>query len=188
MLRNSENGQTLIEVVITLGVALIIITSILVLVNASNRRATIARQSTQASKLAQEGMEIVRNIRDERLDTVYVSCSTTPCTWKDLYSSSIGTISACIYLDTVPTPNEWNLYPLADIKCANEQGIEGIFDREIEISDVDITTTTPPIYTGICADSGLDESAVKRISVKVSWESPIGNQEREVVSCLSNWR
>ncbi len=178
-------GQTLIEVVITLGVALVIITSILVLVNASNRRATIARQSTQASKLAQEGMEIVRNIRDEGLDTVYVGCSTTPCTWNDLYSLSIVTVPACIYLDTAPDPDQWNLYPSADSKCDDEKDIEGLFERKVIISDDDIP---PPGPSQICTNSGLDYKAVKRINVIVTWESPIGNQEREVVSCLSNWR
>lgn len=188
-----RRGQTLIEVVITLGIALIIITSILVLVNASNRRATIARQATQASKLAQEGMEIVRNIRDEELDTVYVSCSTTPCNWKDLYSSSIGTIPACIYLDTAPTPNEWNLYPPTNSKCDAEKvggslggpPGSGIFERKIEISDDNIP---PPGPSQICTNSGSDYKTVKRISVKITWESPIGDQDREVISCLTNWR
>lgn len=190
---SGNRGQTMIEVVITLGIALIIITSIMVLVNASNRRVTIARQATQGSKLAQEGMEIVRNIRDGDQNTVKVgtkdtslgtvSCSTGSfCIWNDLYTDTQGTLNACLYLPS--GASEWNLIQnVVGGDCANEQGIEGIFDREIEISDDAVGS---PAY--ICSDANLGYSEVKRVSVKVSWESPIGNQKREVVSCLSNWR
>src|SRR4030042_5414136 len=84
-------GQTMIEAVVAIGVALVLITSVVALINASNRRTTLTRQANQASKLAQEGMEIVRNIRDRKGLTVRVgskagvACTTAvPCSWDEL--------------------------------------------------------------------------------------------------------
>jgi type II secretory pathway pseudopilin PulG len=60
----SKRGQTLIEVLIAIAVAVMIIVAIVTLLNASNRRAALSRQSTQASKIAEETLDIIRNIRD----------------------------------------------------------------------------------------------------------------------------
>lgn len=101
MLRNSEKGQTLIEVVITLGIALIIITSILVLVNASNRRATIARQATQASKLAQDTVTVTRLIFSDS-NGAGLSAHTSVCV-AEISSSEISTVRSKIVI-TVSVP------------------------------------------------------------------------------------
>ncbi len=184
-LHKNDKGQTLIEVVITLGIALIIITSIMVLVNASNRRATIARQSTQASKLAQEGMEIVRNIRDVDNDQAVqegLTCTAaSPCSWSDLYGDPVNTFSARL---EKPSTGDCSI---SESWCL-VSGIEtvlNIFTRTVQISDDNISGESV-----ICADSPtpLESENIKRVTVNVSWESPIGDQEREVVSCLSNWR
>ncbi len=195
-LHKNNKGQTLIEVVITLGVALIIITSILVLANASNRRATIARQSTQASKLAQEGMEIVRNIRDvdndqavqEGLIGLIPCTAASPCSWSDLYGDPVNTFSARL---EKPSTGDCSI---SESWCL-VSGIEtvlNIFTRSITVSDDDIGGG--PGEDVICAEDPppgqpeLEGTDIKRVTVTVSWESPIGDQEREVVSCLSNWR
>ncbi|MEX0616787.1 MAG: prepilin-type N-terminal cleavage/methylation domain-containing protein [Candidatus Woykebacteria bacterium] len=59
----SKKGQTLIEVLIALAVGAIFITAILGLATRSNRNANFARNQEQASKLGQQGIEIVRNIK-----------------------------------------------------------------------------------------------------------------------------
>src|SRR3990172_2560875 len=60
-----KSGQTLLEVVVTIGISSIIILSIVALGITVQRNATFARTSTQASKLAEEGVELVRSIRDQ---------------------------------------------------------------------------------------------------------------------------
>jgi type II secretory pathway pseudopilin PulG len=60
----SFRGQTMIEVLIAVAVAVMILVAIVTLLNASNRRTVLARQSTNASKVAQETLEVIRNVRD----------------------------------------------------------------------------------------------------------------------------
>lgn len=187
-LRNiqSKKGQTLIEAVVALAIALLLITSVLTLVNRSNARATNARQSTQASKLAQEGMEIVRNIRDvDAEDAVRVGaggCGSPPkyCKWSDLYTATQNTATA--YLQEPSDCGISESWCLVGVQPASEQTVIDIFSRSVEISD----DTLPS--GDICSDLGLTETQTKRVTVAVTWQSPLGAQERTVISCLTNWQ
>ena len=177
-----QKGQTLIEAVIALAIALVLISSVLTLVNRSNARATNARQATQASKLAQEGLEIVRNIRDVNADeAVRVgNPGCTPpgfCSWSDLYTDTQNTLNA--YLQS---PTDCGVAESWCLVSAVEPVLLGVFSREVEISDDDLSSGD------ICSDLDLDESQTKRITVTVSWQSPVGLQERNVISCLTNWQ
>jgi type II secretory pathway pseudopilin PulG len=195
-LNNKQKGQTLLEAVVTLAVALVIIGSVVTLVNSSNRRSNISRQATQASKLAQQGMEIVRNIRDvNHHDAVQVGESSagfctngTPCRWSELYSATQNTIPAFLAQnvggDCPAATESWCLISTA------EPDLLGIFTRSVEISDegnsgfgtpICVETTVPP-----SPDLGVDQ--VKRITVRVVWDSPTGQSERSVTSCLTDWR
>ena len=199
-LHRSSKGQTLLEVVVTVGVALVIIGSLVTLINASTRRSTIARQATQASKLAQEGMEIVRNVRDSRFrdatgdGTVRVGryggsslCTLDPyCIWDDLYTADQDdTPTALAYLSFGPpgcVADQWCLVG------GVEPPLLGIFSRQVEIRDNEIDIDGNGTLDSICSslDLGLDKT--KRVTVKVTWNSPTGNQERSVTSCLTKWQ
>jgi len=184
-----ESGQTLIEVVAALGVAVVVISSILGLITASNRKATLARQDSEATKLVQEGLEIVRNTRDTNavIKAGYendgggpVSCVTapTPCTFNALYTYTQGTFYAHLdnsgqeILDNPPsaTDNEAQL-------------LGGVFRREIIISDDPIGNPS-----SICLDSSLTAAQVKRVTVEVDWGSPSGTQTKKATTCLTPWR
>lgn len=193
----SCSGQTMIEVLVAIAVAVVIIGSLVTLINASTRRATLARQATQASKLAQEGMEIVRNIRDNDIpgairigiNSLGLSCNTYPavsCQFSFLYNNTQGNRTGHLSNPTSCGIGSW---------CLIEGGSETIsldtasFTRTVEVSDTlfydtDGNGTADAICSGI---SGGTASNVKRITVRVGWESPIGHQERTVVSCLTNW-
>lgn len=202
-LYKKNKGQTLIEAIVTLGIALVIITSVVVLINASNRRANQARQATQASKLAQEGMEIVRNIRDVNGDElVRVGVSTADpdcanagyCKWSDLYTELQGSILA--YLEYNCEGNDhWCLFdpPVPDLvppSTSEEFDLLGIFTRLIKIEDDEIDIDGDSTVDAICAKpdtgSSLDYTNIKRVTVTVQWQSPIGAQEREVTSCIAD--
>ncbi|MEX0621600.1 MAG: hypothetical protein WD187_01200 [Candidatus Woykebacteria bacterium] len=193
MFRNSEKGQTLIEAVVTLGVALVIIGSIVSLVNASNRRATLSRQATQASKLSQEGMEIVRNIRDVgndqavRVDNTGTCSDASPCSWGDLYGNKQFTFTA--YLQEPGSAG----CPIMESWCLSSVGeppLLTIFTRQVEISDDEFTDSDGD--TNICAEAvggtSLGSDEIKRVTVAVGWDSPVGNQTRRNISCIANWR
>lgn len=193
-----QNGQFLIEAIVTIAVALVIIGSILALVNASNRRATAARQATQASKLAEEGMEIIRNIRDVNGDglvrvgsgdiDINLICKSGPkfCKWSELYASDQANPTNA-YLSFGCVPNQWCL---VDTQPASESSLLGIFSRSVVISDDKIDIDGDGSEDAICAapDSGSDLTLndVKRVTVTVQWQSPIGLQRREVTSCIAN--
>ena len=106
------SGQTLIEVVVALGVAITIISAVVAVVLSALRGAEISRTQNQASHLAQEGMEVVRQLRntdyngfqtksgiyclDKNSSTLRSSCSlTTPNVDTYVRSISILQTSTC---------------------------------------------------------------------------------------------
>ena len=184
-----QAGQTLIEVVVAIGVALVIISSLVALMNASSRRSTLARQATQASKLAQEGAEIVRNIRDVGGgDVVRVGtstsnpfCSVSPfCSWNDLYTSTQGTRTA--FLQKPSDCGVTESWCLVNTQPSYENTLLGIFNRSVVISDQASASGT------ICSDLPLPATQTKKVTVIVSWHSPIGDQERKAETCFTKWR
>jgi len=190
---HSQRGQTLIEAIVTIAIAFVIIGSIVALVNASNRRATLARQATQASKLAQEGMEIVRNIRDVDHDKAIrdvgassdnVDCSSADyCSWSDLYTDTQGTFTA-----SLQKPGVCGIGASWCLVSAAEPTLLTIFTRTVEISDDQISATRTEICANPDTVDPLRSKNIKRVTVTVSWNSPIGAQKRTAVSCISNWR
>ncbi len=60
-----EGGQTLIEVLLALGVAVIIVTAITAVIVTALNNATFTKNQNLANQYVQQGMEIVRAIRDK---------------------------------------------------------------------------------------------------------------------------
>jgi Tfp pilus assembly protein PilV len=59
-----EKGQSLIELVIAIGIFVIIVSSLAILMFNSYDTGRLAAEITQANFLAEEGLEITRSIRD----------------------------------------------------------------------------------------------------------------------------
>lgn len=66
----SEKGQTLMELVVVVGVSAIVVGALVFATVASLRNASFSKNQAQATKLAQEGIERVRAGRD-RNSTIY---------------------------------------------------------------------------------------------------------------------
>lgn len=62
---NSQKGQTLIEVLAGLSLILIVVTALIGMGVVALKTSTAARNRTVAAKLANEGMEIARSVRDQ---------------------------------------------------------------------------------------------------------------------------
>ncbi len=183
-LLKKTKGQSLLEAIVTLAIALAIVTSIVSLVNKTNARSTNARQATQASKLAQEGLEIIRNIRDVDGTAVKFGLCGSSCRWGQLYGYNIVPDPKLAYLDRscIATEGSWCLRE--NTAPATETLILGIFNRSVKISD-------DPGPTGdICSDAGggLGWNQTKRVTVVVEWDSPYGHQQRMASTCITNWR
>jgi len=67
----NQRGQTLIEVVAGIGLLVIVVTALIGMGIVALKTSTSARNRTVAAKLASEGMEIARSVRDQSgLDAV----------------------------------------------------------------------------------------------------------------------
>ena len=64
MLKKYLQGQSLVEVVITIGIVILLLTGIVVATTSSLRFSGQSKLRSQAVSFAKEGLEVVRNIRD----------------------------------------------------------------------------------------------------------------------------
>lgn len=60
----SEKGQSLMELVVVVAVAVVVISALVFATIASLRNASFAQNQLQATKLAQQGLERIRTLRD----------------------------------------------------------------------------------------------------------------------------
>ncbi|MDP2874215.1 MAG: hypothetical protein Q8N84_02915 [bacterium] len=112
--KNYESGQSLVEAMIALGVAVIVIVALVNLSLVALRSSTVAQNQLTAKNLANQGLEIVRSLRDSGWSNLPEPPSTDP-----YYLNSDKTA-------LVTTPAE---------EIAKE-ATAGFFTREIYISNV----------------------------------------------------
>lgn len=74
-LPKTKNGQSLLEAIVALAVAMLVILALVWVTTISIRNADYAKKQTQAANYAQEGMEKVRAYRDQHpWDTFTSGC------------------------------------------------------------------------------------------------------------------
>lgn len=79
---NRWSGQTLIELVVSIGVVAIVVSGLVVAVTSSLRFGQSSRYRSGAVKYAQEGMELVRKLRDGHTwDEFFTYTGVTPKQW-----------------------------------------------------------------------------------------------------------
>ncbi len=122
MIRN-ERGQTLIEVLVGLAAAVIVIAAITVAAVSSLNNAEYSRDQSLATQYTQEGIEVVRNMRDQNISSI--SSSSLP---DGTYCMAKGCQSI--------TPNAGNCGPRSGNRCS--QNVNN-FVREITILHNDST-------------------------------------------------
>jgi len=108
-------GQTLIEIVLSLGLATSVIVAIVILGTATLKTTTSSSRRAEATKLSSSGVEAIRYLRD---------------------SSGFDSVSITCY-----TISENNVIKLTDSECDTSLawdritlGTNNIFDRKIEVS------------------------------------------------------
>ena len=192
---SSDKGQTLIEVIAAIAVGTIIITALLSLAARGNRNANFARTSAQATKIAQQGLEIIRNIDSvQATDAIINHTGCSPdCRWFDMYDEAFGAPAADYNFALVKF--DTGLCTIIESWCLdfgsgtpNKEQISadlGNFTREVRIED-DSTLSgggpnpcnggTPP----------LSSTETKLVTVTVRWDDPSGAHQTEVSTCISN--
>lgn len=162
----AQQGQTIIEVLIALSVVMIISVGFTNITLTALRNAQYARSQEQATKIAQEALEIIRAIRDQN-GTVESGL------WEDLWT--VSTAQCFNLTGTFPD------YALDERNCADS------FDESIT------PTNSPTVYrrkTTISRgtdESGNPDESTKQVIVTVYWQDSRGTHSAEVNTLFTRW-
>lgn len=166
MIINQQKGVTLIEVLVAIFVVVTGLIGSLTLVTQVMQFTSLSSSKLIASYLAQEGVEIVRNIRDQ----AWLDGSCDNICFQNIFND--GDFQAS-YNDLSLEPFDSNEYLTLAGDYYEQQIGSGRFQRRINIvNDVDPDDANIPII---------------KVTVNVSWDQ-IGDQKIEVQENLYNWR
>lgn len=172
----NNKGQTLIELVVGLGLLAVTITILSVATITGLQNSQFSKNQAQATKLAQEGMEKVRSIRERN----YTVCGPSPVKdWNSIYSTAM----AC-----QPNPASCS-YVLATL---SDPIREGCTPSEFWLNNVN-STQPEEIMTGgvsfnrliIIKDYGTPSVLTqKEVTVTVSWTDLSGTHSSKLVTVM----
>ena len=168
--RKNQSGQGIIEIVVVLGLAAILILSLVALSVRSNRSANFSKAEDQAARFSQEGMEYLRNMRDSGTATVNNLSGCAPVNnW------------TCIFPHTFSTGEVARFTSGTTIifDGTHESFASGgrNFERWVVIRD-DVSAADNP------CNLGGDAARIKQFTVAVSWSDTSGVHTSTTNSCL----
>lgn len=159
----SSRGQSLMEMIVVVAMAALVIAALVFATIVSLRNASFAKNQTQATKLAQEGLEKIRSLRDRDGPVNYIidpTASTSTSKFSDLWSISFtcGTGANCyFYFNSTGT--------LFGGTLANFEPILTDFKRQFQIEDNDGGTQ-------------------KKVTAKVLWTDFSGEHESKLTTIV----
>lgn len=181
----NSKGQSLIELVVALGLLAVIITILAVATITGLQNSQFSKNQALATKLAQEGQEKIRTIRARN----YTVCGPNPSSptgvkdWNSIYGSDMNCQAtpslACSYvLATIDTPPAIidctaTEFWLNNVNTTQPEQImnEGVnFDRIITIKDYGV----------------VPNRAQKEVTVTVSWTDFSGVHSSKLVTVLAD--
>ena len=165
--RKSKKGGLLVEIVVVVGIIVGALVAILGLATAFLVTSQVVQQTSQATALAQEGLEIVRNYRDGiswNTDNAGIEYDglgmLTPGTMYHLEKST----------DAIP---RWKM-------VAGTETI-GIFTRKIELGAIQRDANSNIVV------AGTPDPDTKKVTVTVSWQERERSHEVELAAYFTNW-
>lgn len=189
---NSEKGQTLIEALAAIAVAVIIVTSLVTLGIATQRAANTSRNQSQNTRYGEETLELIRSIRDAKLSgsvrgvTAFTCNSTNSCSFADLYTSPYIGVTP-YYFTLSPglvtngcTSGAGNVDCYQLTKNSNSTPVQigsTIYSRVIKVWD-----------TGSTSDPNDPEDKVKFVEVIVTWSDQGGTHTSDTTTKLTNFK
>lgn len=121
---SGEKGQSLIELVVSLAIAILVLSSLAFAIITSLRNAQFAKNQAQATKLAQESLEKIRSLRDRNgvVDSYYfndlwsrpLSCAEGTCYY---FFNQSGVLTEGNSVETI-VPNFTRQIQIEDISAA----------------------------------------------------------------------
>ncbi len=159
----NNQGQTLIEVIVSLFIITVGIIGTLMLANYSIQAGTQSRERVQASVLAQEGIEVVKNIRDT--NWIKMANGVTGVTWNS--NLSVGPVDDAAYSSS---------FPINTIGKLN-----GLTGANGALTNFDRTT----IIDEVSSPANPDK---KQVTCIVSWTNSRGLQTVKAIDYITNWQ
>lgn len=191
-----ESGQTMVEVLVALTIAVFVVISLLVVILSGLKNSQFAQNQSKATKYAQEAIEKIKAIRDRDLVVTFANPSSscyTPLqdlphytTFSSLWNCNLSseTLSPCTTSPSGGSPEKVCYFRLntaggaltlneaVDSADINDVRLGDGLTRQIFIED----KTTP-------ADD--DYTQQKMVTVKVLWSDSSGSHESNVQTLLT---
>lgn len=173
----STKGQSLLELVVVIGVSVLVIGSLTFATISSIRNAQLAQNQAQATRFAQEGIERIRDTRDRNLPIRYFPTSARTIQWSGIWGyiianscppSGLSGSALCYFVLNLSASNETLGLDTLGASTTFPQNAEvllnGKFHRAVVISDI--------------------SSSEKQISVIVSWSDFSGDHQSKLTTVL----
>ena len=160
-------GQSLLEMVIALGIILAVISTLAIVTLNSMQNSQFSKNQVQATKLAQDGIDKVRSIKSRN----YTVCGLTPTgKWNDFFTTkSCPTSADCRYIiRTTSACGGTDPVSLNASGTAEQVTLDGVnFQRTVTIVD----------FEGV-----LNR---KEVTVAVAWTDISGTHNSKLVTVLT---
>ena len=158
----SEKGQSLMELVVVIAVVVIVVAALAFATIASLRNANLAKNQAQATKLAQEGLEKIRSLRDRNTESIsYTDLAHSASKFSDLWAITF--------------------------KCQDDPQncyFNFIFDRLIGKVATSYEDIPPNFQRQVQIEDEGDGTVQKKITVIVRWSDFAGAHESRLTTIL----
>lgn len=175
----SEKGQSLMEVIVAATVGILVASTLTFATIFSLRNANFAKNSAQATKLAQEGIEMMRSLRDRdttiSTDIVYplASPARNIDKFSELFSVNLSHEKCNTVSGDAPCYFKLNIDTQKNVILVKGKSDEyeqvGSFQRQVAIGDQISPDTT---------------DAQKIVTVTIIWNDPAGSHESKLSTVL----
>lgn len=161
--RTGQAGQSILEVVVASAVGILVVSALTFATIFSLRNANFAKNQAQATKLAQEGIEKVRSVRDRDGVVIFTHASGTTAKFSDLWSVRLYDSCNPCYFKFVSSDL------IGGVITSYETLPNGMLGQ-VQMSDD--------------SDSGVNFDKEKTISVVVKWVDFAGAHESRLKTIL----
>lgn len=168
--KSFERGQSLLEITLTLGIAALVISAIAITTIIGLQNSEYSQNQIQATKLAQEGLEAIRSMRDNDTPVTYLI---NPYCWNDSDTNKVWTLSTgTYYLRLSSTPGSACSGYSALSDSPSEPKIQGKFNRTVLMEPAFIAAGQYQI----------------KFTVTVSWVDSSGTHQSALATILTNYK
>lgn len=156
-----ERGQSLMELVVVIAMTIVVVSALVFSTIASLRNANLAQNQIQATKLAQQGLERVRSLRDRDGKVDYTRADLTHTEkFSDLWEITFNCPANCFFFFT-------SAGILTGGTEANFEDVPPNFFRQFQMEE-----------------EGSDPKLQKKITAVVKWSDFSGSHESRLTTVL----